>query len=277
MTTRRRTRASSSLTALTALGAVAVLTLAACSSSGAGDDTTADGTVGASAAPGLSGEITVLAAASLTETFDALAADFEAENPGTTVTLSYGGSSALAQQITAGSPVDDFFSASAATMTTVADAGLVEGEPATFARNRLEIAVPPGNPADVASLADLASPDVAVALCAAEVPCGALATTVLDSEGVSVTPVTLEPDVKSALTKVELGEVDAALVYRTDVEAAGDAVEGVEVGDDSTPTTSYLAGRLVDAPNPALADAFLQHVLSSTGQDALAAAGFTVD
>ncbi|ROS59353.1 molybdate transport system substrate-binding protein [Frigoribacterium sp. PhB160] len=276
MTTLRRTRASSSRTALTALGAVAALTLAACSSSGAGDDATADGTVGASATPGLTGEITVLAAASLTETFDALAADFEAANPGTTVTLSYGGSSALAQQITAGSPVDDFFSASAATMTTVTDAGLVEGEPATFARNRLEIAVPPGNPADVASLADLASPDVTVALCAAEVPCGALATTVLDAAGVSVTPATLEPDVKSALTKVELGEVDAALVYRTDVEAAGDAVEGVEVGDDSTPTTSYLAGRLVDAPNPALADAFLQHVLSSTGQDALAAAGFTV-
>lgn len=260
-----------------AAGASALLVLSACSSGGAGDDPTASDTAVASPTAAPTGEITVLAAASLTETFDGLAADFEAANPGTTVTVSYGGSSALAQQIVAGSPVDDFFSASAATMKTVTDAGLAEGEPETFARNALEIAVPAGNPGDVTSLADLASPDVKVALCAAEVPCGALATTVLEAEGVSVAPATLEPDVKSALTKVELGEVDAALVYETDVAAAGDSVEGIEVGDASTPTTSYLAARLADAPDPELAEAFLDYVLSSTGRDALADAGFRVD
>ncbi|TWX37413.1 molybdate ABC transporter substrate-binding protein [Frigoribacterium sp. ACAM 257] len=259
-----------------AAGAAALLVLSACSSRGAADDPTASGPPVARPAAAPTGDITVLAAASLTETFDALAADFEAANPGTIVTVSYGGSSALAQQIVAGSPVDDFFSASAATMQTVTDAGLAEGEPATFARNALEIAVPAGNPGGVTSLADLASPDVKVALCAAEVPCGALATTVLEAEGVAVTPATLEPDVKSALTKVELGEVDAALVYETDVAAAGDSVEGIEVGDASTPTTSYLAARLVDAPNPDLAEAFLTFVLSSTGQDALADAGFRI-
>ncbi|WP_314102907.1 molybdate ABC transporter substrate-binding protein [uncultured Frigoribacterium sp.] len=286
MTPARRTRASSARTPFArtpfarrplvlAAGAAALLVLSACSSGGAADDPTASGTPVASPAAA-TGEITVLAAASLTETFDALAADFEAANPGSTVTISYGGSSALAQQIVAGSPVDDFFSASAATMQIVTDAGLAEGEPATFARNALEIAVPAGNPGDVTSLADLSSPDVEVALCAAEVPCGALAATVLEAEGVGVTPATLEPDVKSALTKVELGEVDAALVYETDVAAAGDSVEGIEVGDASTPTTSYLAARLADAPNPGLAEAFLAFVLSSTGQDALADAGFRV-
>jgi molybdate transport system substrate-binding protein len=274
-TTSART-ASGRLTLGLAAGAAALLLSTACSSGGGGAEPSVPGTGPTSPTDAPTGEITVLAAASLTETLDALAADFEVANPGTTVTVSYGGSSALAQQVVAGSPVDDFFSASAATMQTVTDAGLAEGEPATFARNALEIAVPAGNPGDVTALADLSSPDVKVALCAAEVPCGALAATVLEAEGVSVTPATLEPDVKSALTKVELGEVDAALVYETDVAAAGDSVEGIGVGDASTPTTSYLAARLADAPNPELAEAFLAFVLSSTGQDALADAGFRV-
>jgi len=234
------------------------------------------GTGSPDAAGASRGEITVLAAASLTGTLDEIADDFEAREPGATVTVSYGGSSALAQQIVAGSPVDVFLSASSTTMRTVTDAGLVEDEPVTFARNALEIAVPVGNPGHVGSLDDLAATGVSVALCAPEVPCGALAATVLADDGVQLAPATLEPDVKSALTKVELGEVDAALVYRTDVVAAGDAVEGVEIGGTDSPTTTYEAARLRDAPDPALADAFVEHVLSTEGRDVLAAAGFTV-
>jgi molybdate transport system substrate-binding protein len=261
---RRRMRVTTAGTAAVVLA----LALAGCS--------TGAGTGSPDAADAPQGEITVLAAASLTGPLDEIVDEFEARDPGATVTVSYGGSSALAQQIVAGSPVDVFLSASSATMRTVADAGLVEGEPVTFARNALEIAVPVGNPGGVDSLADLASPGVSVALCAPEVPCGALAQTVLADDGVELTPATLEPDVKSALTKVELGEVDAALVYRTDVVAAGDAVEGVEIGGADSPTTTYEAARLRDAPDPALADAFVDHVLSSEGRDVLAAAGFTV-
>jgi molybdate transport system substrate-binding protein len=262
---RRRMRVTTAGTAAVVLA----LALAGCS--------TGAGTGSPDAADAPQGEITVLAAASLTGPLDEIVDEFEARDPGATVTVSYGGSSALAQQIVAGSPVDVFLSASSATMRTVADAGLVEGEPVTFARNALEIAVPVGNPGGVDSLADLASPGVSVALCAPEVPCGALAQTVLADDGVELTPATLEPDVKSALTKVELGEVDAALVYRTDVVAAGDAVEGVEIGGADSPTTTYEAARLRDAPDPALTDAFVDHVLSSEGRDVLAAAGFTID
>jgi len=262
--------------ALIGLGVLAASAGCSAGDVGAGDDSTAGTTAPGRATPALSGEATVLAAASLTETVDRLAAEFEAANPGTTVTVSYGGSSALAQQIVSGSPVDAFLSASSATMQTVVDAGLVEGEPTTFARNALEIAVPAGDPGGVDSLADLADPDVSVALCAVEVPCGALARQLLDAEGVDVVPATLEPDVKSALTKVELGEVDAALVYETDVAAAGDRVQGVEVGGADAPTTAYLGARLRDAPDPTVADAFLAYVLSDPGQDALADAGFRV-
>jgi molybdate transport system substrate-binding protein len=261
---RRRLRLPSAGTAVVVLA----LALAGCA--------TGAGTGSPDAADAPQGEITVLAAASLTGPLDEIVEEFEARDPGATVTVSYGGSSALAQQIVAGSPVDVFLSASSATMRTVADAGLVEGEPATVARNALEIAVPVGNPGGVDSLADLASPGVSVALCAPEVPCGALAATVLADDGVELAPATLEPDVKSALTKVELGEVDAALVYRTDVVAAGDTVEGVEIGDADSPTTTYEAARLRDAPDPALADAFVEHVLSPEGRDVLAAAGFTI-
>src|SRR5690606_38093137 len=151
----------------------------------------------------------------LTGTFTELGKEFEAEHPGTRVRFSFGGSATLAQQIVQGAPADVFAAASPATMKTVTDASLAN-TPATFARNRLQIAVPAGNPAGVGELKDLAGPEVKVALCAEQVPCGAAAAKALDAAGVQVRPFTLEQDVRATLTKVELGEVDAALVYRTD-------------------------------------------------------------
>ena len=171
--------------ALLGLALVPALALTGCTA--AGDDV--DGSTGAPDA--LAGEVTVLAAASLTRVVDELVAPFEAEHPDVEVTVSSGGSSALAQQVVAGAPADLFLSASTATMDVVADAGLVDGAPVTFARNRLEIAVAPGDPEGVRGLADLARDDLAVALCAEEVPCGALSRTVLDDAAVVVTPVTL--------------------------------------------------------------------------------------
>ena len=257
--------------ALLVLALVPALALAACTASR--DD--AVGSAGATDA--LAGEVTVLAAASLTGVAEELVASFEAEHPDVEVTVSSGGSSALAQQVVAGAPADLFLSASTTTMDTVADAGLVDGRPVTFARNRLEIAVAPGDPEGVRGLADLARDDLAVALCAEEVPCGALSRTVLDDAAVVVTPVTLEPDVTSALTKVRLGEVDAALVYATDVRGAGDAVEGVPLGDGVTATTEYRAALLRDAPSPRAARALLDLLLSDDGRRVLGDAGFVVD
>ncbi len=214
--------------------------------------------------------VTVLAAASLTEAFTTIRKDFEVANPGTTVTFSFGGSSALAQQITSGAPADVFAAASPATMKTVTDAGDAAGEPATFARNQLVIAVPKGNPQGVSGLASLSEPGVKVALCAEQVPCGAAA----KKAGVRVTPVTQEQDVKAALAKVKLGEVDAALVYRTDVRAAAADVDGVEFPESARAVNDYPIVALRDAPNAAGAAAFVAYVRSAPAQRVLADAGF---
>lgn len=221
----------------------------------------------------VSGTVTVFAAASLTDPFGTLARQFEAAHPGTRVTLNIGASSALALQITQGARADVFASAAAANMDQLVKAGAV-GDPRDFAGNVLQIAVPAGNPAGVRGLADLARPGVKVALCQAQVPCGAAALTVLGKAGVRVRPVTLEADVRAALTKVSTGEVDAGLVYLTDVRAAGAAVRGIAIPAALNTSTRYPIGVLREARNPAGARAFTDYVLSAAGRQVLAAAGF---
>ena len=226
----------------------------------------------------LSGTVTVLAAASLTDVFDDLAAQFEAEHPGVDVVLSYGGSSALAAQIVSGSPADVFASANESTMATVTDASLADG-PVVFATNTLELVVPAGNPGGVTELADLANPDLTIALCDPAVPCGSAAAQLLDAAGVVASVDTLEEDVKAALTKIALGEVDAALVYRTDVTAAGDEVEGIEVPEAADVVNNYPIALLVDAADAEAdaaeaAQAFIDFVLSPVGRQVLQDAGF---
>ncbi|WP_159945206.1 MULTISPECIES: molybdate ABC transporter substrate-binding protein [unclassified Nocardiopsis] len=224
----------------------------------------------------------VFAAASLTDVFTGLAEGFEDAHPGTEVTLNFAGSGDLAVQITSGAPADVFAAADTATMARVAGEGGVDpawaaehGERgAVFATNTLRIAVPPNNPAGVGGLADLAEEDVAVALCAEEVPCGAASRTATDAAGVEVTPVTYEEDVRAVLTKVELGEVDAGLVYATDVAAAGDRVRGLEFPEADTAVNAYPIAVLAGAADPGLAAAWVDLVRSEAGRDALAAAGF---
>ncbi|WP_181957913.1 molybdate ABC transporter substrate-binding protein [Nonomuraea longispora] len=229
----------------------------------------------AASAGGGSKEVTVFAAASLTETFTTLGRTFEAAHPGTTVRLNFGSSATLAQQIVQGAPADVFASASPATMKTVTDAALA-GSPTTFVRNKLQIAVPAGNPAKVGELKDLADPQVKVALCAEQVPCGAAAVKALGAAGLQVTPVTLEQDVKATLTKVELGEVDAALVYRTDVMAAGDDVRGIAFPEADQAANDYPIAVLAQAPAGDLARRFVDLVVSRQGRDTLTEAGFEV-
>ncbi|MEU4690307.1 molybdate ABC transporter substrate-binding protein [Actinoplanes sp. NPDC023714] len=233
------------------------VSLAACGSDGA--DTAASG-----------GPVTVFAAASLTESFTTLGEQFEAAHPGTTVTFNFGGSSGLATQINEGAPADVFASASPKNMQAVTDAGT----PTTFVRNQLVIAVGKGNPKRVAGLADLTAPGLKVALCAEAVPCGAAAKTAVDAAGVTITPVTLEQDVKAALSKVKLGEVDAALVYRTDARTSAADVDAIEFPESAKAVNDYPIAVLGNAKNPAGGQAFVDYVLSADGTKVLTAAGF---
>ena len=190
------------------------------------------------------------------------------------MTFNFGGSSGLATQINQGAPADVFASASPKTMTTVTDAGNGDGTPVTFVRNQLVIAVPKGNAKAVRTLADLAGPGVKVALCAEQVPCGAAAGQALATAGVKLTPVTLEQDVKGALSKVKLGEVDAALVYRTDARTAAPDVEGIEFTESAGAINDYPIVVLKDAPNKAGAQAFVSYVQSDRAGSVLSQAGF---
>jgi molybdate transport system substrate-binding protein len=251
------------------LGTALALVLAGCGGSADGA-ATAPGDTPA----GISGTLTVFAAASLTDVFTDLGERLEADHPGLAVQFNFAGSSALATQLTQGAPADVFASANESQMAVVTDAGLADGEPRVVAANVLQLAVPAGNPAGVTGLADLAREELAVALCAPQVPCGAAAEDVLAAAGVTAAPDTLEEDVRAALTKVELGEVDAALVYTTDVTAAGDAVEGIDVPEAEQVVNDYPVAVLADAPNPAAAAAFVELVESEEGQQALADAGF---
>jgi len=223
---------------------------------------------------GLTGTVTVFAAASLQESFTTLAKQFEGAHPGVTVTPSFGASSALAQQINQGAPADVFASASQTTMDQVVQAGGATSWKA-FATNVMAIAVPPANPAAITGLSDLAKTGVKVALCQAQVPCGGGAAKVFANAKLTVTPVSQEADVKAVLTKVQLGEVDASVVYVTDVKAAGDKVKGIAITGDVNASTSYPIAALAKAPNPDAAVAFVAYVLSAQGRAVLTAGGFT--
>lgn len=254
-----------------AVPAVAGLVLlAAC---GGGGQPGSSGTTPAEGGTSASGTVTVFAAASLQESFTQIGKDFEAANPGTKVEFSFGPSSGLAQQITSGAPADVFASASQNNMTQVVDAKAAEN-PTTFAKNVPEIAVPPNNPGKVESLDDLAKPGVKVALCQEQVPCGTVSAKLFEKTGVNVTPVTRENDVKAVLTKVQLGEVDAGLVYATDVKASGDKVKGIALPADADASTSYPVAVLTNAPNKAGAQAFVGYVLSPEGAKVITDAGF---
>jgi molybdate transport system substrate-binding protein len=258
--------------ALVLLTAVVALSLSACGESAADD------TGGSAAAPSsggdLSGTLTVFAAASLTDVLGDLGDQLMTDNPDLKVVFNFAGSSALATQLTQGAPADVFASANQKQMTVVTDAGLQAAAPTVFAENVLEIAVPKGNPGKVTGLADFGNADLTLAICAADVPCGAAATAVFADAGITARPDTEEEDVKAALTKVQLGEVDAALVYATDVQAAGSDVEGIPFPEAEKEINSYPICVLKAAPDAEAAQAFVDLVNSDTGRAALTAAGF---
>jgi len=265
---RRATRAVGAFAA----SAAAVLVLAGCSSASAASDGAS--AASASATTGPTGTITVFAAASLQQTFTRLGARYERNHPGTTIAFSFAGSSDLVSQIENGAPADVFASADEANMDKLSDADLRSGSPRVFAENVLEIAVAPGNPKHVATFADLADPDLQVVVCAAPVPCGAATQKVETATGTTLQPVSEEQSVTDVLGKVESGQADAGLVYRTDVLGAGDAVDGVPFAASAKAVNTYPIGVLAESKNPALATAFMQSVRSAAGQKVLDAAGF---
>jgi molybdate transport system substrate-binding protein len=226
-------------------------------------------------APKLTGSITVSAAASLTESFTKLGADFEKKNKGTKVTFNFGSSSTLVTQITGGAPADVFASADLTSMDKLVTAGKVTASPTIIARNQLEIAVKPGNPKSIKTLADLAKAGT-IALCGATVPCGVYAANVLSRANVTIptSSITRGADAKATLAAVSPGDANAALVYVTDVKAAGTAVQGVMIPDDQNTVAVYPAAPLASTSNAKLAKAFVAHVASPTGQKTLATYGF---
>lgn len=221
----------------------------------------------------LKGDIVVFAAASLKPTFTELAKRFEAAHPGVKVVLSFGGSDTLAAQIKQGAPVDVFAAANNATMQTVVSSDDAKS-PVNFVKNVLEIAVAPKNPKGIKTLADVAKPGVKLALCAKAVPCGSAAQQAFTAAGIDAKPVTYEQDVTSVLTKVELGEADAGLVYRTDVKAAGGKVEGVDFAEASKAVNTYPIAHVSTGKNLNAGKEFVAFVLSPSGQAVLRAAGF---
>ena len=235
----------------------------------------AGGSPGATTSPDqVSGVIEVFAAASLTAAFTEEGAAFHAEHPHATVRFNFAGSAALATQIDQAAPADVFASADAANLQKVVTAGNSLSSPQTFATNRLQIVVAPGNPKHITGLADLAQSGLTVVLCAPAVPCGTYANQALSKAGVKVTPKSEEQDVKAVVTKIELGEADAGIVYVTDVKAAGSKVAGVDIPDSQNVIASYPVATVKGGSNPAGGRAFIDFLLSSDGRRILAKYGF---
>ncbi len=217
--------------------------------------------------------VLVSAAASLTDAFGAIEAAFEAATPGVDVALNLGGTSALREQVLAGAPADVFAAADRSHMDRLVEAGEVATEPVVFARNVLEIAIPVGNPAGIKGLEDFAEPALLIGLCAEPVPCGELGRRVLDNAGVTPAVDTNEPDVRALLTKIEAGELDAGLVYATDL-TGGRAVEGIVIPPDINAIVEYPIAVLRGADDAQAAEAFVSFVMSAPGQRILAGHGF---
>jgi molybdate transport system substrate-binding protein len=250
---------------LAAAALLASLALAGCSSD--------DGDAGGANEPD---EVTliVFAAASLTSTFEQLAEQFEAEHDGVTVSFNFAGSSDLVAQIQQGAPADVVATADTANIDKLSAEDLLAADPTHFASNTLEIAVPPGNPADITSLDDLTKPDLKLVLCAPEVPCGSAALKIAEAADVTLKPVSEEASVTDVLGKVTSGEADAGLVYVTDVLAAGGSVEGIAFPESAEAVNVYPIASVGASEQAELAQEFVDLVLGPDGSAILSNAGF---
>lgn len=243
----------------TVLALLACLTLAACT-------TGADGSSQET--------LTVVAAASLTESFTELEKEFEADHRSVDVRLAFDSSATLAQQLIEGAPADVLATADERTMRSAVAADVVDGPPDVFATNEMVLVVPAGNPAGIERFTDLDDGGVDYVTCAESAPCGAAARTLLEANGIGSAPKSLEVDVKAVLNKVVLDEADAGLVYATDARAAGDAVQSIPVPQSETAVNRYPIAVSTDSSHPDLAAKWIESVLSDRGQRLLRDNGF---
>ena len=258
------------------LAAGGLTVLAACGSGGSSSGTSSAATNSAttSATPAAGGTLTVFAAASLKNTFTELGQTFEQQNPGSTVTFNFAGSSDLVTQLTSGAPADVFASADQNNMTKAVSGSVIAGTPVNFASNILTIVTPPGNPKGVTGFADLANPDLQVVVCAPQVPCGTATQKVEQNTGVTLTPVSEESSVTDVLNKVQTGQADAGLVYVTDAAGAGAKVTEVTFPEAAAVVNVYPIATVKDGPQPELASKFVDLVTGPDGQQILKDAGF---
>jgi molybdate transport system substrate-binding protein len=242
-----------------------------------GSTASSTGTTTTLAASRLSGTLRVFAASSLTEAFTALGRTFERQHPGLRVVgnATFAASSMLSKQIYDGAPADVFASADEANMAEVTSTGKARA-PVTFARNRLELMVGAGNPKQIRGLADLDRTGLKFSVCAPEVPCGTLAAAALERAGIRAAPVSQEANVKAVVSRVTLGEVDAGIVYETDVKGAGEKAAGVPIEIAASPDLEavYQLAVTAGAPNRRAATAWVAFVRSPAGQRVLATYGF---
>lgn len=256
------------LTAL-ATSAVLALTLSACAPVASSQPEPSG-----SSSTELSGTLNVFAAASLKKTFTELAATFEKANPQVKVSLSFDGSSTLVTQIIEGAPADVFASADTKNMSKLVDAKLVTGSPVNIATNVLTMVVPPTNPANITTFADVVKPNVKLVVCAAQVPCGAAALADAASAGLTLKPVSEELSVTSVLGKVTSGEADAGLVYVTDAKSAGTKVLAIPLGLTKPTVNEYPIAAVEGSKQQEMAKAFIALVSGASGQKVLQDAGF---
>ena len=237
--------------------------------------------------PAEGGDLTVFAAASLTDSFEAIQEDIETANPNVSITYNFAGSQALVTQLTEGAEADVFASANNSQMAAAQEASVIGGDPFTFAQNQLAIVVPADNPAGLETYADLGKDGIRLVLAQADVPvgqysrqsiCGATADTATYGDGfvenVQANIVSEENNVRSVLTKVSLGEADAGIVYTTDITAdVADSVAVIEVPVEINVIASYPIAPVADG-DTALAEAFISYLLNPAGQATLAEYGF---
>ena len=218
--------------------------------------------------------LTVLAASSLTDAFADLERTYEDSHPGVDVVLSFDSSAILAQQAIAGAPADVLATADEVTMGSVAEEDLLAGEPVLFARNTLVLVTPADNPAGIDDVRDLASTNIDTAVCAPQAPCGAATQRLLELNDTAVAPTTEEDNVRSVLTKVRLGQVDAGIVYVTDAAAAGDEVQTIPIDRSNEVVNINPIAVLAATENREAAQDWVDVVLSPDGQRTLAEYGF---
>lgn len=259
---------------LTGIAAAALIVsgLAACSSGNDSSTTNTSPSSPSTSTGSGSGKLTIFAASSLINVFGTLKTQFEAEHPGVQVVLSFGSSTTLAQQITAGAPADVIATADQASISDPQKAGQLEQTPVQFATNTLTIAVPPDNPGSVTSVDSLNTADYV--MCDPSAPCGAAGTQMLKNAGITAKPKAFEPDVATVLTQIELGEADAGIVYVTDAQGAGSKVKAVTIPASDNVTNPYFIATVKGSSQQALAMDWLTLVTSPAGQSVMQKAGF---